>query len=212
MTTISPNACLGTAPTTAPNPGTPLPPSRGAVGGPPNLPADADLALVLNLDNPAVTADAYADAPHERHRAAVLAQYTLYVELTDRLSARRGVANRFFLTVNSAILAVIGVATRGAMAMVSAWGIAMVLAALLIQCAVWAETIASHRRLAAAKWHVVGALERHLPTRPWSRAEWGLLTGKGSSRHTLLTTAELAVPALFGCLYVAAACVAWTTR
>src|SRR5436190_20142961 len=39
--------------------------------------------------------------------AGFLDQYQLAVEMADRVSARRGVANSFFLTVNTALIAVI---------------------------------------------------------------------------------------------------------
>jgi hypothetical protein len=40
---------------------------------------------------------------------ALLDQYKLYVEMADRISARRGLTNTFFLTLNSAIFALFGV-------------------------------------------------------------------------------------------------------
>jgi hypothetical protein len=43
-------------------------------------------------------------------RTIVLEQYKLYVEMADRLSARRALANTFFLTVNTAVL--IGLASK----------------------------------------------------------------------------------------------------
>ena len=36
----------------------------------------------------------------EKYQAAVLEQYKLYVEMADRVSARRGLANTFLLTLN----------------------------------------------------------------------------------------------------------------
>src|SRR3989442_10768421 len=39
---------------------------------------------------------------------AALEQYKLYVEMADRISARRQTANEFFLSVNTAIVALLG--------------------------------------------------------------------------------------------------------
>ncbi|MEO0973262.1 MAG: hypothetical protein AAFX85_09215, partial [Pseudomonadota bacterium] len=44
-----------------------------------------------------------AQADSTRWRSAMLEQYKLYVEMTDRISQRRGAANTFFLTLNTAV-------------------------------------------------------------------------------------------------------------
>jgi hypothetical protein len=44
----------------------------------------------------------------EKYVDALLEQYALYVEMADRISSRRGLANTFFLTLNSAILTLVG--------------------------------------------------------------------------------------------------------
>lgn len=42
--------------------------------------------------------------------SVLLEQYKIYVEMADRVSARRGLTNTFFLSLNSAIFAAIGFA------------------------------------------------------------------------------------------------------
>ncbi len=41
-------------------------------------------------------------------RGALLEQYKLYVEMADRISARRGLTNSYFLTLNTGIVALVG--------------------------------------------------------------------------------------------------------
>ena len=43
----------------------------------------------------------------ENYKAHLLEQYKLYVEMADRISARRQTANSFFLSINTAIIALI---------------------------------------------------------------------------------------------------------
>src|SRR5262245_3323384 len=43
------------------------------------------------------------------HMQTVMAQYELYVEMADRVSARRSLANTFFLTLNTVVFTGIGV-------------------------------------------------------------------------------------------------------
>ena len=44
----------------------------------------------------------------ERYADHILEIYKLYVEMADRISSRRQAANSFFLTINSAIVALVG--------------------------------------------------------------------------------------------------------
>jgi hypothetical protein len=52
--------------------------------------------------NHAVSAASY-EGGNEKHQAAILEQYKLYVEMAERISQRRGLTNTFFLTLNTAI-------------------------------------------------------------------------------------------------------------
>ena len=48
----------------------------------------------------------------EYDRETILEQYKIYVEMADRISARRSLTNTFFLTLNTAIFAAIGALWR----------------------------------------------------------------------------------------------------
>lgn len=158
-------------------------------------------ALDRMLANSVVGPAQYADGPSRLHRAALLEQYKLYVEMADRVSARRGVANAFFLTINTGAVAAVNVALGLGVHHASAWAIGSVTGALLVQCLLWAATIHAYRRLSEAKWRVVGALERLLPARAWSNAECGLLLSSRGGRYLTLTRLEELVPVCFALLY-----------
>ena len=129
-------------------------------------------------------------------------QYKLYVELADRVSARRALANTFFLTLNTAIFTAIGVFWDNPPS-ASPWLAIAPLAVLVMQCLVWFWIIRSYRQLNAAKWAVVGAFETRLPTSPWWSAEWAALgEGKDPSRYWPLTHVEKWIPILFALAYV----------
>ena len=61
---------------------------------------------------------------------ALLEQYKLYVEMADRISARRGLTNSFFLTLNTGIVALVG-ALKKFPPGTEAWWLAIPLVALL---------------------------------------------------------------------------------
>ncbi|MEV0064504.1 hypothetical protein [Nocardia sp. NPDC050718] len=148
--------------------------------------------------NPDRTPAEFADRYHD----LVLEQYKLYVEMADRISARRAVTNGFFLTLNTSAFTVIGLVLqlrpgRGV------WTLIFPTVALVVQCGAWYYTLRSYRQLNAAKYRVVGELEERLPASPYWRAEWAAL-GQGRDRklYTPITHLEQWVPVVFGSTYV----------
>jgi hypothetical protein len=135
----------------------------------------------------------------------LLEQYKLYVEMTDRMSARRALTNSFFLTINLAALGALGSLAakypRSWNDFVSLIGIL----ALIAECFVWFYTLRSYRQLSKAKYTVIEVLEEKLPSRPYSKGEWGAYVRSGKQgRYFRLTTAEQMMPLIFGLSYLAA--------
>lgn len=153
-----------------------------------------------NLWNEAVTAETYA-GEGERYQAAIFEQYKLYVEMADRISARRGLANGFFLSLNTGTLvAAVALFTQAAG---SPWLLILLLATLLVQTGFWFWMIRSYRQLNAAKYLVSGTMEERLPASPLWRAEWNALgEGRNRARYWPMTHLEQAVPLIFAIIYV----------
>ncbi|MFB6563943.1 MULTISPECIES: hypothetical protein [unclassified Streptomyces] len=150
------------------------------------------------------TAREVGDAPG---LVPTLEQYKLYVEMADRVSARRSLTNTFFLTLNTAVLTVIGSLWKERSAD-SPWPLVLPLLAALVQCAAWFLTVRSYRQLNAAKYTVIGALEERLPASPYWKAEWKALgEGRDASKYWQLHSLEQWIPAVFAAVY-AGACIA----
>ncbi|MGP3732936.1 RipA family octameric membrane protein [Streptomyces sp. GDS52] len=144
------------------------------------------------------------DAAGEKYQAAILEQYKLYVEMADRISARRSLTNTFFLTTNAALLTAAGAVSGTVLQGMPTWGLVVAGLVAVGQCGAWFLLIASYRQLNRAKYKVIGALERRLPARLYD-AEWGELgAGKTVRLYVPLTLVELWIPALFMVFYVAA--------
>ena len=129
----------------------------------------------------------------------ILEQYKIYLEMADRISQRRGVANTFFLTFNTAIVGALvtffGKITQYA-------GIAFFIASMLF-CIAWWLLLRSYRNLNTAKFKVVGLLEKRLPSSPFWAAEWKALgEGKDYSKYIPLSAIETLVPTGFFFVYL----------
>ena len=90
--------------------------------------------------------------------------YKLAVEMADRISARRGLANSFFLTANTGVVAVLG-------SQDVRWYLA---AAGVIVAVTWWALLKSYRDLNTAKFEIILAMEERLPVRVYGD-EWNRL-------------------------------------
>jgi F0F1-type ATP synthase assembly protein I len=164
-------------------------------------PGPADVAPSLWNDDAAVKTSYTHD---EKYQAAIMEQYKLYVEMADRIAVRRGLANTFFLTLNAAILTLIGVFWKDRPAGLSPWFLLPVLVLTLGLCLAWFWLVRSYRQLSSGKFAVIAALEQKLPASPWWNGEWKALKGEEGDKSTYwaLTHLEIWVPLLFGLAYI----------
>jgi hypothetical protein len=154
------------------------------------------------LWNTAINTDTYRGSA-EKYQATILEQYKLCVEMADRISARRALANAFFLTLNSVLITSAGTG-RIALAHCPRGWLAIGLVGALAQCGTWVLLLRSYRQLNSTKFGVIAALEQRLPAAPFSRAEWQSLgSGRSWRTHLPLTRVERWLPVLFAVGYLA---------
>ena len=136
-------------------------------------------------------------------REAVLEQYKLYAEMADRISARRGHVNTFFLTLNTSIISALGLLWDNSLA-INQGLFSVPWLVLVAQCVGWFWMLRSYRQLNAAKFVVLGALEEELPASPYWRAEWAALgEGKDPARYMPMSHLEQWIPLFFMLAYTA---------
>jgi hypothetical protein len=140
------------------------------------------------------------------NQSTELELYKLAVEMADRTSARRAVANTFFLTVNTGLAALLGGSDLR-------WYVA---AAGIVFTLTWWWLLQSYRRLNQAKFAVINAIEPGLPVRLFSD-EWRHLQemkkpaelwpprklGAWLGGYHELGTIERVVPLAFAAIYLA---------
>lgn len=141
----------------------------------------------------------------ERVDPTVLALYQMAVEMADRVSSRRGLANTFFLTINSALLTVAGLAPDWTSRHQSTFGALVLALAGLILSGAWWTLLRSYRQLNQAKFHVINTIEERFPVTPFM-SEWQYLTGTRQrwQRYFELGRVERVVPLVYAAIYVAA--------
>lgn len=129
--------------------------------------------------------------------------------MADKISERRQSANSFFLTVNTALIAFLGLVASpdvGSDAGVAAspplpW-VLVVSAAGVVLCYTWYRLVRSYKGLNSGKFKVIHAIESRLPASPYD-AEWEAV-GRGENRKLYLpfTHIEIYIPWVFAALYI----------
>lgn len=130
--------------------------------------------------------------------------YKLGAELADRVSARRASANSYFLTVQTTLIAVVGLLSPE-LTTDSIKVRLVVTAAGVLLSACWWMSLRSYRELNSAKFHVLQDMETRLPVRLFAD-EWSKLQARPSSllrpRYSELGRNERVVPWIFAVLWV----------
>ena len=132
----------------------------------------------------------------------ILEQYKLYVGMADRISQRRQMAHAFFIAVNTALVALLGLASPDELELPdSLWFPAVGIAGVILSFT-WYRLIRSYRDLNSGKFKVIFQIERQLPIRPYE-AEWEILgRGQDPSLYRPFTRIESLIPWVFMLLYV----------
>lgn len=127
-----------------------------------------------------------------------LEQYKLYVEMADRISSRRQVANSFFFSINTGILAFLQLSDSSKASW--AWAPVVGICGGILSYA-WYRLVRSYKDLNTAKFKVIDAMESRLPLSPY-RAEWVQVgQGQDPSRYLPFTRVELTIPWIFISMY-----------
>jgi hypothetical protein len=129
----------------------------------------------------------------------IFEQYKLYVEMADKVSARRDVANAFFLAVNGAVLSAGPAMVERGITFSNKYLFLFPYSVLCLELFLWWRLIISYKQLNAAKFLIVGALEEKLPARPYGKAEWEFMLKSGKNRKVFwpLSHIEMGIPWLF---------------
>ncbi len=137
---------------------------------------------------------------NDEYHVLLMEQYKLYVEMADRISARRNLAQTFFMTLHAIILGVLGLSLSNQGAISRVGFLLFPLLGLLVMCYGWWSLVQYFRRLARAKGLVIAELEKRLPSRPTIQAEQKAMGPMNP--YGPLKRMEVILPAVFALLYI----------
>jgi hypothetical protein len=133
--------------------------------------------------------------------------------MADRVSARRGTANAFFVSVQAAIVAALGFLS-GRKPEAPTFVLAALCGVGVLSTIVWYLLLRSYRDLNTAKFNVIINIEKRLPVKVFTD-EWETLkkdpVAPWRKRYAELGSIERIAPILFGGINIAVAVYLVTT-
>jgi len=132
----------------------------------------------------------------------LLEQYKIFQESIENISSRRQTANSFFVTINTALIAIVSYLHLGSKTSTEYYWL-VALAGIAISY-MWYRLIRSYRDLNSAKFKVLYEIEKSLPLSPFD-AEWEAVgRGKDSALYLPFTRIEMAIAWVFLILHLVA--------
>lgn len=124
------------------------------------------------------------------YESAVIEQWKTCVDAASSITEKRNTANSIFITINTALFAVITFTLDLRSIFLSGIGI-------LISC-LWLMLLANYKRLNTVKYDIINEMEELLPLSPF-KTEWERLLKDG--KYAGLTKIEKTLPVVFLALY-----------
>lgn len=138
------------------------------------------------------------------YKTHLFEQYKIYVESVEKTSDRRQHANNYFITINTALISLIGLSFQIKFFENVSWiKIKSLLAGVgIIICVVFWFLIRSYKQLNTGKFKVIHEIEKHLPLTLY-KYEWEVLgEGKDKSLYYPFSHIESLIPWVFGLIYL----------
>ncbi len=144
----------------------------------------------------------------DKYRDHLLEQYKTYSESAQKNSDRRNTANVYFLSINTALITILGYLQIKQAANVEVAAHVLIALAGIAISFMWYRLIRSYKDLNTAKFKVIHEIEKQLPIRPFD-AEWEAV-GRGEKPDLYLpfTHIELRIPWVFFFLHSTALIIA----
>ena len=142
--------------------------------------------------------------PEERnaHKGELLDQYKMFQKTSEDLVSRRQSVNSFYISANSAMVALVGLAMGLVESPTKIYVMVFMCATGIILDIAWIHILEAYGTLNAAKMKVINLIEEQLPVALYD-VEWRVMSDKlNNKRYVSFTDSEKRIPKIFAAVYV----------
>ena len=137
------------------------------------------------------------DEKKEERKDQLLEQYKMFQQTSEVLVERRQNVNSFYITVNSALVAIVGLILGLVSYPLNLWVIFFMCVVGIILDISWIGILNSYGSLNSAKMKLINLIEEQLPIALYDM-EWKIMSDKlNSKKYTSFTDSEKRIPKLF---------------
>jgi len=138
----------------------------------------------------------------EEYEAHCMSQYKMYIELMDKTSKRRLESNKYFISLNSFLVSLMGIINfSGILVEVKVIWLIFTLVFGAALNLVWISILNSYRNLNDARFHIIHLIEDRLPISLFKQ-EWEYVQNEQKDKYELLSQVEKNIPLIFTFLYL----------
>lgn len=140
--------------------------------------------------------------PGELNQEVMLEQYKLFLQTSEDLVSRRQSVNSFYISISSALVAIMGVLFAMDFGRKAELILGCVFCIIGIILSIsWSKTLAGYGNLNSSKMKIISSIEKQLPLSLFD-AEWAALSDKlNKKRYVSFTESEQIIPKLFAIIY-----------
>jgi len=129
-------------------------------------------------------------------------QYEMYVGLMDKTTERRLGCNKFFISLNSLLVSIIGIFNfSGVFLNLQIVWLIFAISFGVVLNVVWISLLDSYKNLNNARFHIIHLIEERLPISPFHQ-EWEYVENEQEDKYSLLSQNEKNIPWIFIGLYI----------
>lgn len=141
-------------------------------------------------------------SPGELNQDALLEQYKLFLQTSEDLVNRRQNVNSFYISISSALVAIMGVLFAMEFGQKAKLIIGFVFCVVGIILSIsWSKILACYGNLNSSKMKIISNIEKQLPLSLFD-AEWAALSDKlNKKKYISFTESERVIPRMFGVVY-----------
>lgn len=144
----------------------------------------------------------FNSSANELNQDALLEQYKLFLQTSEDLVNRRQNVNSFYISISSALVAILGVLFALDFGLTGKLIVGAVFCLIGIILSIsWSKTLSCYGNLNGSKMKIISSIEKKLPLSLFD-AEWAALSDKlNKKKYVSFTESEQVIPRLFGVLY-----------
>ena len=141
-------------------------------------------------------------APGELNHSIMLEQYKIFLQTSEDLVSRRQNVNSFYISISSALVAVMGVLFAMDFGHTAELIIGLVFCIIGIILSIsWSKILSCYGNLNSSKMKIISNIEKQLPLSLFD-AEWAALSDKlNKKKYVSFTESEQIIPRLFAIVY-----------